>query len=484
MSNTFLENLVNQKRKNLNEEGVTEFKVGNKNPEMIGEYISALSNTAALENISQAFLIWGIDDTTHEIVGTDFRPFKEKIGNEELISWLSRLLNPRVFFKFEELEMNQKHVVVLQIDKAHSTPIAFKHEEYIRVGTYKKKLKEYPEYEKRLWRTFMNDPFERRTAKVVSSVSEVLSSLDYLSYFKLLDQRVPANLSNVVSALESDQLIRNGSAGMWEITNLGAILFANNLNDFENLSRKATRVILYEGPNKIRTIHEQIGGKGYASGFEGLINYINSLLPRNEIIETAFRKEVRMYPEIAVRELVANALIHQNFDIRGTGPVIEIFNNRMEITNPGLPLVNIERLLDSPPRSLNEKLASLMRRMGICEERGSGIDKVVSATEDYQLPAPAFYLYEEHTKVTLFSHKSFNDMTNDEKINAIYFHACLKYVEQDFLTNASLRERFKLEDNKKSVISRIIKEAVEKGKIKPENPETSPKYMRYIPYWA
>lgn len=123
-----------------------------------------------------------------------------------------------------------------------------------------------------------------------------------------------------------------------------------------------------------------------------------------------------MYPELSIRELVANALIHQDFNISGTSPMLELFDGRMEICNPGLPLVDIDRLLDSPPRSRNEGIASLMRRMKICEERGSGIDKVVIETEIYQLPAPHFEVYQDHTKVTLFAHRDFKDMDSEEKV--------------------------------------------------------------------
>lgn len=151
-------------------------------------------------------------------------------------------------------------------------------------------------------------------------------------------------------------IIRN-SIGKWDISNLGAILFAKNLNDFKLLKRKSVRVIQYKGNSRIETIREQEGGKGYASGFEGLIEFINNLLPRNEIIGQAFREELPMYSELAVRELVANAIIHQDFFIRGTGPMIEIFSNRMEITNPGRSLVSPERFIDTPPKSRNESLA-------------------------------------------------------------------------------------------------------------------------------
>ena len=123
--------------------------------------------------------------------------------------------------------------------------------------------------------------------------------------------------------------------------------------------------------------HRQDGQRGYAAGFQGLVDYIDGLLPRNELIGKAFREERPLYPSIAIRELIANALIHQDMTITGAGPLIELFSDRMEITNPGAPLVSPDRFLDSPPRSRNEALASLMRRMKLCEEQGTGIDKVI-----------------------------------------------------------------------------------------------------------
>jgi predicted HTH transcriptional regulator len=127
--------------------------------------------------------------------------------------------------------------------------------------------------------------------------------------------------------------------------------------------------------------------------------------------------------------------------------MVEIFSDRMEITNPGLPLVKTERFLDTPPRSRNEALASLMRRAGICEERGSGVDKVVFQTELYQLPAPLFETPEGNTRVILFAHRALNEMDKTDRVRACYLHACLRYVERDPMTNASLRERFGIEEH-------------------------------------
>ena len=198
-----------------------------------------------------------------------------------------------------------------------------------------------------------------------------------------------------------------------------------------------------------------------------------------------FREDVPMYPPIAIRELVANAIIHQDFFIRGTGPMIEIFSDRMEITNPGEPLVKTERFLDSPPKSKNEALASFMRRIGICEERGSGIDKVVFQTELYQLPAPLFEVIDNNTKATFFAHRPLSKMDKDNRIRATYLHACLKYVQKQHMTNSSLRGRFGIAKKNSATVSRFIKEAFEAKIIKLVDPDSeSRKHAKYVPFWA
>jgi len=123
-----------------------------------------------------------------------------------------------------------------------------------------------------------------------------------------------------------------------------------------------------------------------------------------------------MYPELAVRELLANTLIHQDLSATGQGPMVEIFANRIEFTNPGKPLIDPLRFLDAPPRSRNELFAAFMRRLGMCEEVGSGIDKVVFQVELYQLPAPDFRVQSGHTRVTLFGHRKLSLMAAEDKV--------------------------------------------------------------------
>ncbi len=480
----YLAGLITELRKLPAETGWLEFKRNNSNPEEIGEYLSALSNTAALTGKANAYVVWGIEDGTHTVTGTTFEPGKAKRGNENLENWLLRLMSPRLHFRFYELRYLGKPVVLLEIPRATGKPTQFEGVEWIRVGSYRQKLKDYPQLERDLWRIFETTPFEELSAMERVDAGQVLKLLDYPRYFDLLAQPLPEDRDKILERLADDRLIAADDAGTWNVTNLGAVLFAKNLANFKGLSRKAMRVIVYSGKNRLKTKREQVGSKGYASGFEGLIEFVNALLPHNEVVGKALRKDVPMYPEPAVRELVANALIHQDFSVTGSGPMIEIFDDRMEITNPGLPLVKTERFLDTPPRSRNESLASLMRRAGICEERGSGVDKVVFQTEYYQLPAPIFETPEGSTRSVLFSHRPLNDMDRADRVRACYLHACLRYVERNPMTNSSLRERFGIEEKNAAIASRIIRDALEDQMIKPYDPNQGKKYARYLPFWA
>jgi ATP-dependent DNA helicase RecG len=480
----YLTSLLRELCKYPSETEWVEFKENDKDPQQIGEYISALSNSAALEGKACGYLIWGVRDNDHRMVGTSFEPRIEKVGNEELENWLLRSLSPKIHFRFYDLNIDEQRIVILEIERTIRNPVQFKQQEFIRVGSYKKKLKDFPEKERALWRIFDSIPFESNSAADDLSAAEVLNLLDFPAYFELLSQNLPTSARIILTNLEADRLIASNGAGKWDITNLGAVLFAKRLETFGPLKRKAVRVVLYRGNNRIETLKEQVGTKGYGAGFEGLIAYINGLLPSNEIIRQALRQDTPMYPELAVRELVANALVHQDFSITGAGPMIEIFEDRIELTNPGEPLVKTERFVDSPPRSRNEALASLMRRIGVCEERGSGWDKIVFLTEINQLPAPLTEVTDDNTRIVLFAHKHLNKMDREDRVRALYLHACLRYVNREHMTNTSVRERFGIQPQNTATASRLIKEAVDEGLIVAYDPDSAPKLMRYLPYWA
>lgn len=464
-----------------------EFKHNNDNPQEIGEYASALANSAAIENQAFGHLVWGIDNDTHAVVGTTFRPKAAKKGNEELENWLAHKLTPAADVRFHGFEIDGIPVAIMTVGRSTHQPVQFEGVEYIRVGSYKKKLKDHADKARRLWDSFNSTPFERQIAAERLEAAEVLKLLDYPSYFRLLDVPLPEDRVGILRRLADDGVIAGRTGDRWDITNLGALLFASDLSRFPGLARKAVRVVQYDGESRVKTKRERPTdkAKGYATGFEELIAYIKAILPENEVVGAAFREAVPMYPEPAIRELVPNALIHQDFSITGAGPFIEVFDGRLEVTNPGKPLVDTQRFLDMPPRSRNEGIASFMRRLNICEERGSGIDKVVFQTEVYQLPAPLFEVVGDNTRAVLFAHRPFPGMEREDQVRACYLHACLQAVQGARLTNTSLRRRFGVEEDERSRISRIIRDTVKAGLIKPyERGRESRRHVSYVPFWG
>jgi predicted HTH transcriptional regulator len=165
--------------------------------------------------------------------------------------------------------------------------------------------------------------------------------------------------------------------------------------------------------------------------------------------------------------------------------MIEIFTNRIEVTNPGKPLINIDRFIDHSPQSRNEMFASLMRRMGMCEERGSGVDKVIYECELHQLPAPDFFAEDAFTRVIIYAPREFREMDKADKIRATYQHCVLKFIAGEYMTNQSLRDRFGIDEKNYPMVSRIINDAKDADRIKDLDPSNKAnKHFRYIPYWA
>jgi ATP-dependent DNA helicase RecG len=315
------------------------------------------------------------------------------------------------------------------------------------------------------------------------SADEIVELLDTQSLFELLKLPYPTNRSRVIERLLKERLIDEVDR-LYAIRRLGALLLAKKLDAFPDLSRKAPRVVVYSGVSKLDTRLDQTGNKGYAVGFQGLVNFIMEQLPQNEVIVDALRREVKLVPQSVVRELVANSLIHQDLSIGGASVMVEIYANRIEFSNPGEPVVPVERFIDGY-ESRNERFADLMRRFGICEEKSSGIDRVVHEAEVFQLPAPDFRSGRKRTFVTIFGPRDFEEMNRDDRMRACYQHCALRYVMSENMTNQSLRERFHLPENKTAIVSQIIAATIDAQLIHlDEKIGTSRKYARYLPFWV
>lgn len=461
-----------------------EFKENNAEAAMIGKLISALSNAARMADQHFAYVVWGVRDGDHAAIGTTFEPATRKENGQPLELWLAQRLQPAINFGFETLDYHGTRLILLTIPAASAAPVEFDRTAFIRIGSATPRLSDHPERLRALWAKLQPYAWETGIAAQFLTGDDVLAKLDYASYFDLTGQPLPDNRTGIFDKLVADRLVQPDAGGHWSITNLGAVLFAKRLSDFSpSIARKAVRFVAYDGMSRANTVtHRQDGQRGYAAGFKGLVEYIDGLLPRNEHIGKAFREDRPLYPSIALRELVANALIHQDMTVVGAGPLIELFADRMEITNPGKPLVSPDRFLDLPPRSRNEALASLIRRMRLCEEQGTGIDKAIFSVELRQLPPPDFRTEGEAVRTVLYAPRRFADMAPEERIRACYQHAALKFVSGQRMTNATLRERLGIDAQNASQASVVIRLSLEAGLIRPADP-THPR-AGYVPFWA
>jgi|LakMenEpi03Aug12_release.lakeMendotaPanAssembly.Ray.scaffolds.fasta_scaffold13883_13 predicted HTH transcriptional regulator len=316
-----------------------------------------------------------------------------------------------------------------------------------------------------------------------ASSQVVVDLLDTQTFFELLKQPYPTNQDAVLEKLINDKLVDKTPNG-YSIRRICALLLAKNLDLFPELEKKAPRVIVYNGPSKLDTKIDEIHRTGYAVGFRNLHSFIMSQMPQNEIIENALRKRVKLLPDVSMRELIANALIHQDFMTPGMAPTVEIYSNRVEISNPGEPVVPTQRFIDGY-QSRNERLANFMRRMDVCEEKGSGIDRVVDEAEFFQLPAPDFKAMLGRTIVIVYGPKPFDEMDREDRMRACYQHCSLKYVMSQAMTNQSLRDRFRLPESKAAITSQIISATMDAKLIKADSTMGgSRKYARYLPIWA
>ncbi|MBQ7610021.1 MAG: putative DNA binding domain-containing protein [Bacteroidales bacterium] len=326
-------------------------------------------------------------------------------------------------------------------------------------------------------------PFEFMTAKDGLTADKVLSLLDFNKFLELSKKSLPQELKTVVSMMADYHLCEEDTNG-WAITNLGALLFANNLSDFAGLTGKAIIIRKYTGNSNLELDFERKSTKGYAVELEDLIDFISDSTPSREIIES-IREKQSLYPKVAIREILANAMAHQDLFETGMAVTVEIYQDRIAITNPGSCLNDITRIIDLPPHSRNEKLAEALFLFGICEKRGSGMDRAVAAIEAKCLPPIKITSSDSHTRAFIYAPKKWSKMSFEERIQACYQHTCLLYERNVSMTNQSLRERLGMERRATAPASRIINDTVQRGLIKPANAENeSKKLASYIPFYG
>lgn len=441
----------------------------------LAQHICAFANLSG-----GGFLVFGISDDAEfeELDKATIEETTKKLGNiaKNNLAWSIQL-------EHAVLEYEGHALLFIRIPEQQNKPVYLRgrdiYEAYIRSAGHTVKMSREQVHE--MLALSHGLTFEKRVARSAVMDETVLELLDYKKLYELIDKRIPQDKSRIMDQMCEFGMIERKD-DRYDILNLGSILFARKLKDF-GLENKEVIVRKYSGTNNLVMELEYKMSVGYAVGFEDMVDTVMRFTSKEKI--EVRREAVPTYPRVAVREFAANLMAHQDFGITGMPITIEVFTNRLVMTNPGACLNDVNRLIDLPPHSRNEGMAQLMLQLDMCERRGSGYDRAVAAIEEMLLPAYKVQSGNDYTRVFMFPMKALKNMTKEEKVIACYQHACLLYENNLNLTNQTVRERFGLDKNKSSVASRIIADTVERGLLKVSDEQnTSTKYVSYIPFYG
>lgn len=371
-----------------------EFKHNNENPQEIGEYLSAISNGAALHGKHTGYVVWGVEDGTHAVVGTSFRPKLATKGNENLESWLLHQLNPRIDFGIHEFERGGAHVVLFAVQAANSTPVRFGGEAYVRVGSYKKKLKDFPEKERRLWQILSESP-EDWSAQIAEGAT--------------VDDLDPGAL-----AFARTQYGQKHSGQAADLAGWDAVTFLNKAKLCIAGRITRTAVLLLGRPESAHLVSpaqpritwvlrdEQKREKDYRHfdpplmlAGDQLLQRIRNLTIRQLPSGTLFPHEVTQYDPWVVRETLHNCIAHQDYAMGGRINVVETPDTLL-FTNLGAFIPGtVEEMIqsDAPPEVYrNPFLAQAMVNLNMIDTIGSGIKRMFTRQRERSFPMPDYEL--------------------------------------------------------------------------------------------
>ena len=341
-----------------------EFKENMKSDNEIGEYISALSNGAAYSGKEKGYLVWGIKDSTHEIVGTNFDPDCNTAHNEPLKHYLERLLSPNVKIDFEETFINNIRLVVLTISAAKNIPTAWDGVRYIRVGSSKEKLSKFPEREIHLFHILRDG---------IPTIVNTKSLYQDLTFSKLFGYYGSKGIILKEKTFKKNLCLLTESGEY----NILAQLLSDN-------SHIPLRVSIFDGETKASNLFSvrEFGFNCLLYSLDELLRYGDVLNiiqadERNRIVE---RKEIPLFDSKPFTEAIINAVLHNKW-IDGNEPMISVYSNRIEILSRGVlpPSQTLEGFYLGESIPVNEKLSEIFLQLHISEKSGRGIPTIIES---------------------------------------------------------------------------------------------------------
>lgn len=448
--------------------------------EKLSKHISAFANFSG-----GGFLIYGINDSG-KVVGMsnaeEVRKITATIGNIARHN-----LAPTVKIDFLKFKYSGRPILAAYINESVQKPVSLKNKglefSYIRAGGQTRQMDQQEIRGAMLSSRTLR--YEELPATLpLDKQSKWENLFDFGEFVKRANISA-RNKENLNEQLFHHKLLLK-SQGKYLPTNLCVLLCAKNFNELPSYEKFNIRVTEYHGSDKLSARRDVFFNSGYSLVLDEIIDKVLSLIPRQEIIKKATRIDQPLVPEIAIRELIANAIIHRDYTQNNSFVSVDIFSDRIEITNPGglLPDISLDRLIDHPSKTRNEVLADIMRKMGFAEEKGSGYDKTVKFIEIDALPPLKWRQEKDYFSVSIYLPKKFSDMDKSERIEAVFQHSCLNLTTNKKTTNQSIRQRFKFGEHEKNKTSRLIADCLAAGRIKCANQNDLRRDWHYLPYFT
>ncbi len=435
-----------------------------------GEYISALSNGAALKSRPFGYLIFGIDDVTHEVKNTTYDFQKEKVGNENLENWLRRLLSPDIPFTVHTVEYAAKHRVVLfEIPAAYIHPTSFAGRDYIRIGSCRQDLHRYPSEAKKLWEALNHTSYEQAV-----SVNQNLHFTEVMMVARKRGVDFSEDRFNTLRMLDS-----NG-----RFNNLALLLSDENPH--------VVKFAVYKDDSLNFSVKEEFTGS-WLLMLDQAFKYVNLYNTTSATIGSELaRTEVQSYPDPSLREMVVNAFGHMDFsfpsDIK-----IEFYKDRVEVSSPGsIYRTTIEEVLKGKQSFRNPNLIFVLSKFKYIENYATGIRRTNAAYEKSGLK-PLYDVTENFFTAILpnvnysrmSSGKSIYDVTpqvtpqvNHDGDDAVIFEKILDYCitpksGKDILEYLGYKDR-------KNFNQRYLKPMLAEGKLTVTKEQKHSKRQKYV----
>lgn len=435
----------------------------------------ALEYCAALANEGGGHLILGVTDRPPRAVcGTQAFPNTQDAEHK-----LHRKLGLRV--EVDELTIDGGRVVVIEVGaRPVGRPVVLDGRYLMRQG---ESLVDMTPDRLRVIFAETEPPFLETAQASGLSADAVEGVLATQEFFALSGAAVPGTATQRCHALAANGVLTD-EGGTFGITGLGSALLARRMSDFPVLLSRRLRFVQYGGSTRTSARRDVLTERGYALEFGPLLELVNASVPVDERIHAAHRVSVPMYNPVALRELLANAIAHQDFQAHPSLIAVELYDDRLEVTKPGEPLLDPRRFAeDTRPRNL--ALALMMRELKMCEARGSGVQRTLEANEETGAADPKFHTGDGVTKAVLIGKHDFMTMSGSERNWAVFMHACRMWAGRHPMTNNTFRNRYGLTDGRSSLVSLHIQQAMDEGLVVPMDAESSSRrYARYIPFYA